>query len=302
MRTSYDPLAPPEPPTLGQAYSMCARLARRHYENFPVASRLLPRSMRRHLQALYAYARGVDDLGDEAAGDRLVLLDRWEAELLFLYGLGPEPPGKRPAAFVALGATVEACEIPMEPLQRLIEANRRDQHKSRYASWEELRDYCAHSADPVGRCVLAVFGYPDPRLHPLSDAVCTGLQLVNFCQDIARDLARGRLYLPARDLERFGVTEQDLRAPSASGPLRDLVRFECERARALLNQGRALPPQTRGRLRLALALFIEGGQAVLDRIEADGYDPLVCRPVLDRRDRRRLLWRALRFRPVPGAA
>jgi squalene synthase HpnC len=264
--------------------------ARAGRENFPVALRLLSREQRTHLMALYGFARLTDDVGDEAEGDRLALLDELDAELGRVFA-GDEPLHP---VFRSLAPTVLALRLPEPPFRRLIEANRRDQRVSRYASWAELRDSCALSADPVGRLVLHVFGAATPERFAASDAICTALQLIEHCQDVAEDLARGRLYLPAEDLARFGCQERDLRAASASPGVRALLRFEVERARALLDLGAPLVRTLSGRPRLAIAGFLAGGRAAADAIERRGFDVLGGAPRPRRRDLLRRLLAALR--------
>jgi squalene synthase HpnC len=254
-------------------------------ENFPVASRLLPRRERGHLLALYGFARLVDDAGDEAPGDRLALLGAIAADLERVFG-GREP---RHPLLRALAPTVRACALPREPFEALIEANRRDQRVRRYRTFEELMDYCALSASPVGRLVLCVFRAATPERIALADAVSSGLQLVEHWQDVAEDLARGRVYLPAEDLARFGVSDADLGARAASPALRALLRFEVERARALLEAGEPLVRSLSGRLALAVAAFVAGGRAALDAIERAGFDVLAGAPRARRRDRARRL-------------
>jgi len=243
--------------------------ARASGENFPVASLLAPRSARPHLRAIYGFARLVDNLGDEAEGDRLVLLDELEREL------EGEP---RTEIMRRLRRTIDACRLSLEPFRRLIEANRIDQRKMRYATWGEVKEYCTYSADPVGRIVLGVYGRAgDEELVALSDSVCTGLQLVNFLQDPPRDLALGRVYLPQEDLARFGVRDGDL-----AGPLTDsiaaLLRFEGERARALLDAGKPLARALGGRPGLSVSLYSGGGLAALDALERAGWDVFSGRP------------------------
>lgn len=263
-----------------QAYAECEALTRRHYENFPIASFLLPRELRRHLYALYGFARGVDDLGDEVAGDRPARLDQWERWLGTVYGDASSVAGPLPPVFVALAETIADRDLPREPFQRLIEANRRDQRVRRYATHEDLLDYCTYSADPVGRLVLAVFGRPETGLWPLSDATCTALQLTNFWQDVARDHAMGRIYIPGEDLERFGVSEEELGRAPASPAFRRLMRVLVARARVLFERGRPLSDRVRGRLRVDLRLFTRGGEAVLGAIEGIDHDVLSRRPTL----------------------
>jgi len=263
-----------------RAYAECRALTRQHYENFPIASVLLPRQVRRHMYALYGFARGVDDVGDEFEGDRLARLEWWEAHLMAAFDRGEAPPGDVPAAFRALGQSRKELDLPLDPFLRLIEANRRDQRIQRYASFDDLLEYCTYSADPVGRLVLAVFGYRDEELHPFSDAVCTALQLTNFWQDVSRDREMGRIYLPMEDLQRFSVSEDDLRRDRASEGFRDLLRFEVERTREYFERGRQLTGLVAGRFRIDLLLFSRGGESILDAIEAGGFDVLGKRPVL----------------------
>ncbi|MEH1166929.1 squalene synthase HpnC [Micromonospora sp. CPCC 205539] len=245
----------------------------RTQENFPVALRVLPRRRRRHLLAVYRYARHVDDLGDEplAPGvDRLGALDRVEAELRALYDGSPVSD----RVVRALAPTVAECRLPLDPLLRLIEANRVDQHVSRYATFAQLVDYCTLSANPVGELVLHVFGQAGPTRLALSDRICTALQLVEHLQDVAEDHRRGRIYLPAEDLDRFGVTEADLAGPTAGRPLRELIGFEAERARAWLDAGAPLVADLHGWARLAVGGYLAGGRATLDALASADHDPL----------------------------
>ncbi|HTA36276.1 MAG TPA: squalene synthase HpnC [Solirubrobacteraceae bacterium] len=252
-------------------------MARAETENFPVASWVLPRRVRAHLLAVYGFARLVDELGDSAPGDRLAALDWLEAELDRAYRGEAEH-----LLLQRLGATVAECRLPREPFVRLIEANRTDQRVSRYETWEQLREYCSLSADPVGEIVLGVFGAATPARVALSDSICTALQLAEHCQDVAEDFLAGRIYLPLQDMERFGCREQDLDPadrPSGDRPaLRAVLAFEVERARALLWHGAPLIDELRGRERLAIAGFVAGGHAALDAIERARYDVLAGAP------------------------
>ena len=258
-----------------------AVLAKAAHENFPVALRLLPRAVRRHLMAIYGFARLVDDLGDEAPGDRLALLDRVDADIDRIYrGQAPEHP-----LLADLAVTVRTFDVPPEPLRRLVQANRQDQVTSRYPRFEDLVGYCELSANPVGHLVLYVFEVATPERCELSDAVCTGLQLVEHWQDVAEDLGRDRVYLPQEDMQRFGVDERDLAARSAGAPLRRLMAFEVDRARGLLDQGAPLVATLHGWARLAVAGFLAGGRAALAAIVAAEYDVLSLSP---RPTRRRL--------------
>jgi squalene synthase HpnC len=234
-------------------------------ENFPVASAVLGPARVRHLRAIYGFARLVDDVGDEADGDRMALLELVGAELRRVYEPELEGPPRHPL-MCELAVTIHACSLPAGPFERLIEANRLDQTLTHYSTFQQLLDYCRLSAAPVGELVLGVFGAATPERIALSDKVCAGLQIVEHLQDIAEDHARGRVYMPSEDLARFGCSDADLaRAPTPA--LRALIAFEASRARALLGSGaplaRTLPP----RPRLAVAGFIAGGRRALDELE-----------------------------------
>jgi squalene synthase HpnC len=258
-------------------------------ENFPVASRLLPRRQRAHLMALYGYARLVDDAGDEGSGDRSALLAEIEADVDRVYaGQAADHLLLR-----GLAATVVACDLPRAPLQALLEANRRDQIVSRYRTFDELLAYCELSANPVGRLVLHVFDVATPERIALSDRVCTALQLAEHWQDVVEDLERGRVYLPAEDLERFGVREADLARSPAPESVRALMDFEVRRAHEMLDRGAPLVHTLRGRPRLAVAAFVGGGHAALDAILAAGGDVSAGAPRASRRARGRASLRAL---------
>jgi squalene synthase HpnC len=274
-------------------------MARAATENFPVASRLLPRRERGHLLAIYGFARLVDELGDSLAGDREEALDWLEGEL----GRAFEGTATHPL-LVALQPTLRECALQRDPFARLIEANRVDQRVDRYATWEQLRGYCSLSADPVGELVLGVFGLATPARVALSDSICTGLQLTEHCQDVAEDLAAGRVYLPLEDLERFGCTVEELGAAHAGEALRLVIAFEVRRARVLLDAGLPLVTEMRGRARLAVAAFVAGGRAALEAIERAGYDVLAGAPRAGTAARARAfgatLRRARRARPARG--
>ena len=243
--------------------------ARASGENFPVASFLAPRSARAHLRAVYGFARLVDNLGDEAPGDRDALLDELEREL---------DGSPRTEIMLRLHETIADRTLPLEPFHRLIQANRIDQVRRRYETWDDVREYCTYSADPVGRLVLGIYGRAgEPELIGMSDAVCTGLQLVNFVQDPPRDLSLGRVYLPQEDLRRFGVEDYDLAGP-LSAPVAELLRFEAARARSLLQEGLPLRSELGGRAGLSVALYARGGLAALDALEQAGWDVFTGRP------------------------
>jgi squalene synthase HpnC len=243
--------------------------ARASGENFPVVSVLSPRWARSHLRAIYGFARLVDTLGDEAPGDRSALLDELEREL-------EGPP--RTELMQRVHATIAARKLPREPFARLIEANRIDQRRARYESWDEVREYCTYSADPVGRLVLGVYGRADDEeLAALSDSICTGLQLVNFLQDPPRDLALGRVYLPQESLRLFAVTDADLAGPLTNS-VAGLLRYEGGRARRLLEAGLPLASALGGRAGRSVALYARGGLAALDALEHAGWDVFSGRP------------------------
>lgn len=277
-----------------------ARLrARAGGENFPVALHVLPPRWRRELLALYGFARLVDEAGDATAEDeRLALLDAIEADLLRLFaggGAGAGGEGEGGAAREGAGARGDGGETEMgmeavhpllqalrpliergalrpEPLQRLIEANRRDQVVTRYATWGELLDYCAHSANPVGECVLRLAGADSPERLAWSDAICSALQVIEHCQDVVEDHRSGRIYLPQEDLAWAGCEEADLEQRPATPALRRVLRRCAERARGLLQRGAPLPGTLRGPARLAVSAFIGGGHAALDALERADYD------------------------------
>jgi squalene synthase HpnC len=252
-----------------------AVLSQAGHENFPVALRLLPRRTRSYLMAIYGFARLVDDIGDEAEGDRSAMLDWLEGELeRAASGTASHPLMQRlHPAFAELG-------LPQEPFRHLIEANRQDQAITRYETFNDLYRYCELSAAPVGRLVLAVFGASTAEREALSDDVCIALQVVEHLQDIGEDAARGRIYMPAEDRRRFGVQEDDLHSAKSSSDLCALVAFESERARHLLCSGVPLARDLPGRAGVAVAAFTAGGRAALDAIERAEYDVLstLCRP------------------------
>ena len=267
-----------------EAYARCERLAKTHYENFTVGSWFLPRDSRKHFYAVYAFCRFVDDLGDEYQGDRLKALDFWELEIERCYDGTPQHP-----YMMALQNTIRAFQIPKEPFLKLIQANRMDQDNSRYPTYEDLDRYCQHSANPVGHLVLYVCGYRDQERQRLADYTCTALQLANFWQDVARDFAMGRIYIPLEDMERFGYSEDELSRGTVTDEFRSLMAFEVERARDLFHRGLRLVDTLDGRLKLDVALFSLGGTKVLDAIERQGYDVLSRRPEVSKATKLRLM-------------
>jgi squalene synthase HpnC len=272
-------------PSLDEAYAYCSAVAKEHYENFAVTSVLLPKRLKPAIQAVYSFCRYTDDLGDEAEGDRLALLDEWELELVSIYGGAPHHP-----IMVALKDVVSTFGIPDEPFRRLIQANRMDQRDVRFDAYTDLLHYCEHSATPVGRMVLHVLGETSPESFRLSDATCTALQLANFWQDVKRDRAMDRIYIPREDMASFGYTEEELTLGIVTQAFRNLMRFEVGRAQDLFDEGLTLVDRITGRAKLDVALFSKGGMRVLNAIRDQDYDVLSHRPTVSKR---RKLWIAL---------
>lgn len=259
---------------LAAADAYCRLLAARHYENFTVASRMLPAGLRLDLARVYAYCRTTDDLGDESGGDATARLRRWRDEVADLFAGGaPVHP-----VLVALRETARGRDLPAEPFLDLVAANLQDQRVHAYETWSELAAYCALSAAPVGRIVLRLFGLRHPDGERLSDDVCVGLQVANFAQDVRRDAARGRRYLLGPEVERLG----------AAGA----VRAHCDRARGLLASGVALERLASGRLRLQLSLYRLGGLAIVDAIERAGCRTDLARPRVSAAGRAAIVARA----------
>jgi len=275
--------------SLEQAYEFCAHLARSHYENFTIASWLMPRAMRPHMYAIYAYARIADDFADEEHD--LAKLDGWERELDLAYAGAPRHP-----VFVALADTVRRFDIPRQPFADLLRAFRSDVNFKGFETMDDLLGYARYSANPVGRLVLYLFGFGDARRQELSDRICSGLQLANFWQDIAIDLEKGRVYLPLQDIARFNYSIQELSAGAINARFLALMRHEVEFARGLLSSGAALHALVGPRLRRDILMFAGGGLAILRAIEAAGYDVFRRRPELRKADYLRLGWNALRGR------
>lgn len=289
------------PPEVRAAYEQCARLARTHYENFPVASWLLPAAMRPPVAAVYAFARIADDFADEGdrpPGERLRLLDEWRERLWRAAAGEPAQPDAHAPVFVALGHTIATHHLPVTLFEDLLSAFTQDVTTRRYRTWTDLMDYCRRSANPVGRLVLRIAGHEREELDAASDHLCTALQLANFWQDFARDWQVGRLYLPAEIAERFDAREADLRPEALTPEWRCALEHAAERTRPLFAEGRPVCDGVWGRLRFELRLTWLGGVTILDKLEATGFDPYHRRPTLGRADAPRLLWRAWRW---PGA-
>lgn len=279
----------PERVSRDEALAYCAGLTASHYENFSVVTRLTPPALRPAFRSVYAFCRWSDDLGDELGDPErsLELLDWWRGELRGMYqGHATHP------VMIALRETVEQHGIPIEPFEALIAAFEQDQSVTDYQTYQQLLDYCERSANPVGHLVLYVAGAFTEENARLSDATCTALQLANFWQDVARDLAIGRIYLPREDRERFGVTAGDLKALRFTPAFAEMMQFQVERTRELFAEGRPLVRRVPRALAVDVDLFTRGGTAILDRIEARGYDVLSKRPSLSKWTKVRLVARA----------
>jgi squalene synthase HpnC len=276
--------------SVAEAEVYCRRLATGHYENFPLVSWLLPRGLHQHFYNVYAYCRWADDLGDEV-GDvtqSLALLAWWRTELQRCFAGDVQHP-----VFIALQETVRTFQMPLAPFDDLISAFEQDQTQVEYATFADLRDYCRRSADPVGRLVLRLCGCDRPELIGWSDSICTGLQLANFWQDVARDFAIGRIYLPREDYERFGMTRADFEQRTETPAFLDLMRFEVDRAQEWLTAGLPLVSQMPGRMQIDIELFARGGLKILERIEQINYHVWRERPKVTKRDAAGLLLRAV---------
>jgi squalene synthase HpnC len=290
---------PPNGCSVDVAQQYTRWLATHHYENFNVASWLLPKQLHQHFYNLYAYCRWADDLGDEIPTKEraLELLNWWEQELNECYEARPSHP-----VFIALRETVVAKDVPKYPFADLLKAFRQDQMVKRYKNWDGVLDYCVYSANPVGRLVLYLCGYRDRERQALSDATCTALQLANFWQDVSRDLDIGRIYIPLARAAAHGLTEQDIEERKFDERYVALMKELIARTRELFAQGRPLSRMVDGKLSVDLEMFSRGGVAVLDSIEAQGYDTLHQRPSVSKGKQFRLLGRAvlahLRKRPA----
>ena len=277
-------------PSLVEAHAYCARLAAGHYENFTVVGALTPKALRPAFRAVYAFCRWSDDLGDEVGNrDRSrVLLSWWRDELRGMYEGRVHHP-----VFVALAEVARDFEIPIEPFADLISAFEQDQNILEYETFDDIVDYCTRSADPVGRIVLRLGRCFDPENARLSDRTCTALQLANHWQDVSRDLAIDRIYLPREDRERFGVRDEDLKERRFTPEFRRLMGFQVDRARAMFLEGWPLVDRLPRGLAPAVDLFTRGGMAILNRIEAVGYDVLTTRPKLSKAAKLGLVARAI---------
>jgi squalene synthase HpnC len=270
-------------PRLREAYAHCAAVARGHAENFPTASLLLPSAVRPHVAAVYAFARGADDTADEGnlpAEERLRRLSEARAQLRACAAAGADVPVIEDPVYRALGHTIARFSIPEPLFHDLLDAFTQDVTVTGYRTFDDLLAYCRRSANPVGRIVLALYGLLDDSRTTSSDAICTGLQLANFWQDVSVDRRKPRVYLPEEDLARFGLTRRDILEGTDSDATRALLRFEVERARACLAAGATLPLLVHGRLRWWLRAVIRGGVRILDKIERMEFGTVTSRPRL----------------------
>ncbi len=286
-------LTPEQRPTQAEAQAWCKHLAETHYENFHVATFFLPAKLRRQFHSVYGFCRTSDDLGDEVGSTALAtqLLAEWRGMLRECF---ERPEMSRHPVFVALQPTIAACALPREPFDDLISAFEEDQVYTHHASLATLEQYSRFSANPVGRLVLLVSGYRDEEIFSLSDEICTALQLANFYQDVVTDwVDRGRRYLPADAMERFGVTDEQIAQRRFDEKFRAMMQFLVEDARARLLRGSRITELVEADLASTLRLFVKGGLAILDAIQAQGYDTLQSRPVVSKGVKLQLLGGAL---------
>ncbi|MGD0830855.1 MAG: squalene synthase HpnC, partial [Terracidiphilus sp.] len=283
-------------PSLDEARAWCKELAESHYENFHVATWFLPKDLRPHFQAIYAYCRISDDLGDEVgtAPESLALLDFWGAELDACYQGRTRHP-----VFVALAETIKDCFIPKEPFADLLKAFRQDQSVKRYATMEDLMAYCRYSANPVGRLVLYACGEGSEENFRLSDATCTALQLANFWQDVREDYKKDRIYIPQKDMETFNVTEEYIAEGIVTPGFRAMMRCEVDYARTLFEEGLPLIGNVQRNLAIDLDLFSRGGLEILRAIELRDYDVLAARPAISKAAKLQLALRAVCAKMLP---
>jgi hydroxysqualene synthase len=290
-----DPLTDTKTWSLDQAYAYCERLARSHYENFPVGSVLVPKALRKYFYSIYAFARTSDDFADEGYGEgytaqeRLELLEEWRGLLRESFAGRARHP-----VFVALADTQAKFNLPINLFEDLLSAFAQDVSKHRYATFTELLDYCRRSANPVGRLILLLFGHQEEEKFRQSDALCTALQLANHWQDVAVDLQKDRVYLPLEDFARFGLSVDSLFEKELSPEFQNLLKFETARARELFAKGKPLCASVGGRLGMELRIVWLGGWYILDDLEKNAYDVFTRRPVIGKKDKLVILLKALR--------
>ena len=278
--------------TVPQALQFCEKLARDHYENFPVASILTPREKRPYVYAIYSFARIADDYADEpglSTAERIDSLVEWEEQLVEAYRGQAHHP-----VFIALREAVQRFEIPVELFRSLLKAFRSDVTTGRYETFDDVLDYCANSANPVGRLVLLLYNYRSETMMELSDSICTALQLTNFWQDVSVDLKKDRVYIPLEDLREFGYSEEELCQLQHTRAFKDLMCYQVDRTRDLFREGKPLLQEVGKDLRLELRLTWNGGMRILKHIERSDYNVLANRPTLSLFDKASLLISSLK--------
>lgn len=282
---------------INSSFKYCEGITKSHYENFPVASLLVPKEKRKYIYAVYAFARAADDFADEpdiegGQEKRLALLDEWNSKLRDCYDNKSYDP-----IFIALGATVRECKIPIEPFENLLKAFRQDVVKNRYSNFEEVLKYCSNSAEPVGRIVLMIFGKHNEEMFLYSDKICTALQLTNFWQDISIDLKKDRVYLPLDDMKKYGYSETELLKKNCNENFRSLMEFQVKRTEEIFEEGKKLfnlikAEEELKKLNWELKLTWLGGKEILEKIKKLNYDVLSKRPKLNLFDKLKLITRS----------
>ena len=272
----------------------CTKIAKSNYENFIISNWFTPKEIKQHIQNIYAFCRYGDDLGDDAPfppHERKLLLEEWMKDLERAFNSESQPWEGEPRHPIlrAVSHTASTFKIPITPFKRLIQAFIFDQEKNRYSNYQELKNYCIHSADPVGHLFLYIYGYSNEELQKISDYTCTALQLANHWQDVSRDLEQDRIYMPIEDMERFNYSLEDYNKKLVNDEWRALMRFQVERARELFEKGKDLWEKVDSRLVVDLRMFTMGGMAVLDAIESQGYDTWSKRPKISKLKQLRML-------------
>lgn len=275
-----------DPEDIQGAYAFCQRLAARQYKNYPVATRMMAKPLRRHVAVLYAFTRMADDFADRAEfeGSREERLEEWRSQL---WASGEQPP--RHPIFLAMRRTVEEFELPREPFDDLVSSFVQDCQKPRFKTYEEVLDYCRRSANPVGRVILMIHGYRDPERLELSDKICTALRLTSLLQNLSRNLEKDRIYIPEEDFQRFSYSEADLRMGVVNERYRSMMKNQWKKARALFEEGKPLAGKLSWPLSWELKLTWKGGNEILRKIQRIGFDTLHRRPRLERTDWPRLV-------------
>lgn len=271
---------------INSSFKYCRKIVKNHYENYPVASLLIPRRKRNYVYSIYAFARTADDFADEpgiegGAAKRLVLIDEWNQKLRDCYNGKAYDP-----IFIALGKTVNDCKIPVEEMEKLLNAFRQDVIKNRYESFQEVLDYCKNSANPIGRIILIISGFNDKLLFELSDKICTGLQLINFLQDIEIDLRKNRVYIPREDMERFNYSYEELFNRNYNKNFINLMEFQLNRTEKIFNEGKKLLEILKNqkisrRILWELKLTWLAGNTIINKLREVKYDSFRKRPVID---------------------